>query len=80
MAFVYLVSTLELYGINTMDYLKILFFALFIIAVVVGGPIATILALNVLFNLSIEVNTVTWLASFWLSSLVGNSFLRYKKD
>ena len=47
-----------------------------VIAMVIGGPIASIEALNVLFNLSIPITIQTWLASFWLTSILGSSFVK----
>ena len=48
-----------------------------VIAVIVGlliGPWITIVALNTLFSLNIEVTIWTWLAAFWLNAVAtGNS-------
>jgi hypothetical protein len=48
------------------DLFKIIFVAAFVLAVVVGWPLAAIWAINVLFGLSIEFNSLTWLAAFIL--------------
>lgn len=51
--------------------------AAFILAVVVGWPIAAIWAINVLFNLSIEVSMVTWLAAFiLLAAINGTGYIK----
>jgi hypothetical protein len=57
---------------------KILFIVLVALAIVIGGPIATILSLNTLFGLNIDVNATTWLASFWLTSIIGSSVIKKK--
>ena len=53
--------------------------AIFLIALVIVSPIATIWALNTVFpSLAIPFNIWTWLAVIWLHTvLVGAS---YKKD
>lgn len=56
--------------------MQVLILALLVIGIVVGGPIATIVSLNVLFGLNIEVTMVTWLASFWLTSILGSSVIK----
>lgn len=60
------------------DILKLVLFVAIILAVVLGGPIATIIAINTLFGLSIEVNVTTWLASFWLTSIVSGGIAKFK--
>ena len=40
------------------------------VALIVGGPLITIWALNTLFNLSIAYNIATWFASLWISFIV----------
>lgn len=62
-----------------MDALKILFVLVLAIAIVVGGPIMTITALNTLFGLTIEVNFMTWLSSFWLSAMIGGGVYATRK-
>jgi len=58
---------------------KFLFVILFVGAVVIGGPIASILALNTLFpTLAIPVTIETWFASFWLTSILGSSIVSTK--
>ncbi|MFZ9404031.1 MAG: hypothetical protein ACO25Q_06900 [Sediminibacterium sp.] len=49
-----------------------------VIAIVIGGPIASIWSLNALFNLTIPVTIETWLASFWLTSILGSSIIKTK--
>lgn len=49
-----------------------------VLAIVIGGPIASIWSLNALFNLSIPVTLETWLASFWLTSILGSSVVKAK--
>lgn len=44
-------------------------FTLGILAIIVGGPLLTIWALNTLFSLSIAYNLATWAAAFWLTAL-----------
>lgn len=39
--------------------------------IVVLPPIFTISSLNILFELNIEYNFVTWLSAFWINLLVG---------
>lgn len=48
----------------------------FVLAVLIGSPIATIMALNTLFGLNIDVTLGTWFASFWLTSLFGGSVVK----
>ncbi len=47
-----------------------------VLALIIGSPIATILALNALFSLNIEITLATWFASFWLTSLFGGSVVK----
>ena len=64
-------------GLNMGDIFKIIFVAAFILAIVVGWPIAAIWAMNVLFNLSIEVSMVTWLAAFiLLAAINGTGYIK----
>ena len=49
-----------------------------VLAIIIGGPIASILSLNALFNLAIPVTIETWLASFWLTSILGSSIIKTK--
>lgn len=37
---------------------------------IIIGPILTLLALNELFRLNIEINVYTWLATLWLQLLL----------
>lgn len=39
-----------------------------IIALIVGGPLATIWSLNTLFGLMIPYNLATWFATLWLGA------------
>lgn len=49
-----------------------------VLAMVIGGPLATIWSINTLFGLSIEVTIATWFASFWLTSLFGGAIIKTK--
>lgn len=49
----------------------ILGLVVFIIALVIGGPILTILALNALFGLGIKLTFGTYFAALWLAIVVG---------
>jgi hypothetical protein len=53
---------------------------LLVIALVVAGPIFTILALNTLFTLSIPITFWTWLSTFWLGCLFIPQKNYFKKD
>lgn len=55
----------------------IIIFAI-VIAFVIGSPIASILAVNTLFSLSIPITIETWFASFWLTSILGSSIIKTK--
>jgi len=44
-----------------------------IVALVIGGPLVTIWALNVLFGLSIEFSLQTWFAVVWLGGLLSGA-------
>lgn len=59
--------------------MQILILVLLAIAIVVGGPIATIMSLNVLFGLNIEITLANWLAAFWLTAVIGGGVLKYRK-
>ena len=50
--------------------LGILGFVVFIVLLIALGPIATIAALNLLFNLSIPYTFWTWCGTLWLSAIV----------
>lgn len=39
---------------------------IFVAALIIGGPLATIWALNTLFSLTIPTTFWTWLATLWL--------------
>lgn len=43
---------------------------LFVIALIIIGPIFTISAVNVLFGTSIPITIFTWLSALWLQILV----------
>jgi hypothetical protein len=58
-----------------MQYIIIIVIAL---GLIIGGPIASIWSLNALFNLAIPVTIETWLASFWLTSILGSSIIKTK--
>lgn len=52
----------------------------FAILLIITGPIATIWSLNTLFNLNIDTNLYTWLATAWLQLVtVGNIVTAVKK-
>lgn len=52
-----------------------------VVALVIGGPLVTIWALNVLFGLSIEYSVQTWFAVVWLGSLLSGAIgVSYKKS
>lgn len=59
--------------------MQILILVLLAIAIIIGGPIATIMSLNVLFGFNLEVTLATWLAAFWLTAVIGGGVLKYKK-
>jgi hypothetical protein len=59
--------------------MKYLFIIAIVLGIIIGGPIATIWALNTLFSLSIPVSIETWLASFWLTSIIGSSAIKKAK-
>lgn len=52
---------------NTTD---LIFIIIGLIALIILSPIATILALNVLFNLGLHITWSTWFATAWLQFLV----------
>jgi hypothetical protein len=59
--------------------LKVLFVIAVVVAIIAGGPIATILSLNTLFNLAIPVTFETWISAFWLAAVVGGT-ISYSKS
>lgn len=61
---------------NISGVLAIVFLAALLIALVVAGPLLTLLALNTLFGLAIGYNFSTWAAMLWLQLLL---VARYKK-
>lgn len=50
------------------------------LAIVILGPIFTILALNTVFTLSIPITFWTWLSTFWLGCLFIPQKNYFKKD
>ena len=52
----------------------------FLIALFLGGPVLSILAVNQLFGTSIAVTVWNWLAAFWLHIVVASVATRNKKD
>lgn len=46
-----------------------IFLILFVIALIVFGPLISIWAVNLLFGLTIPMNIGTWFAAFWLGGL-----------
>ena len=56
-----------------MNALMIVGTVLLAIALVILGPIFTILAINTLFNTSIAYTFGTWCASFWLTAVFAGS-------
>lgn len=61
------------------DWFKILFLAAFILAIVIGWPLAVIFALNILFSLSIAFTSETWLAAFILLLAVNGVGSTFRK-
>ena len=62
---------------------KLFLAILFIVFLVVIGPVATIWSLNTLFNLNIDYTFWTWLAVAWLSLATFGSVtsaIKHKKD
>ena len=59
--------------------MQYIFIVAVILALIIGGPIATILSLNTLFSLNIPIDIGTWFASFWLTSIVSSSIVKSKK-
>lgn len=58
--------------------MQYIFIIAIVLAIVIGGPLATIWSLNALFGLNIEVTIATWFASFWLTSILGSSIIKTK--
>ena len=56
-----------------------LLFILFIVGVIIAGPIFSIVALNTLFGLTIPITLGTWAAAFWLSIIVSGSSIKSSK-
>lgn len=50
-----------------------LFLILLVVAIVIGGPLATIWSLNTLFGLTIAYTFKTWLAALFLGGLMSKS-------
>ena len=50
----------------------------FVVCVLVMLPVFSILALNTLFGLNIDVNIYTWLSAFWLTAIFTASTVRSK--
>ena len=62
------------------DIIKVVFMILLVLAVVIGGPLMTITALNELFGMKIEFTFMTWLSAFWLSAIAaGGVSTRFNK-
>ena len=49
---------------------KLIILVIIILSAIIIGPLATILAVNVLFNMGIPYSFINWLASLWLSFLI----------
>ena len=61
--------------------LKLILGIILIVFVAVVGPLVGIWSLNTLFasmGLNIEYTWQTWLASFWLTSILGSSIIKTK--
>lgn len=60
---------------------KILLIVAFALLLVICGPLATIWSLNTLFGLAIPVSFDTWMATFWLATVIsgGAASLSRKK-
>ena len=61
-----------------MENVKLIFYILIIVAIVILVPLITIWSLNTLFGLGIEYTIWTWLGSVWISAVFGGGQL-YKK-
>jgi hypothetical protein len=44
-----------------------------VVTLIVAGPLLTIWAVNTLFSTSIGYNVTTWLATFWLTMIIGGA-------
>lgn len=58
---------------NFLGIFGVVLFVLAMIALIGFGPVFTILSLNLLFALSIPITFWTWLATVWLTLLVGSA-------
>jgi hypothetical protein len=69
-------------GLIMADVIKVVFMILLVCAVIIGGPLMTIVAVNELFGTKIEFTFMTWLSAFWLSAIAaGGVTTKYtKKD
>jgi ABC-type transport system involved in multi-copper enzyme maturation permease subunit len=62
------------------DIIKAVVLILVVVAIVIGGPLMTITALNELFGMKIEFTFMTWLSAFWLSAIAaGGVTTKYNK-
>jgi len=58
---------------------KVAFIVILVVAIIVGGPLAIIWSLNTLFPvLAIPFTIWTWIAAFFLGSLVTKSGVKLK--
>jgi hypothetical protein len=47
-----------------------------VVGLLIGSPIASIIAVNTLFSLDIPITMGTWFASFWLTSILGSGVIK----
>lgn len=67
-------------GLIMEDFIKVLFIILLVAAIIIGGPLMTITAINELFGTKIEFTFMTWLSAFWLSAIAaGGVTTKYTK-
>jgi hypothetical protein len=67
-------------GLIMNDAIKAVCIILLVCAIVIGGPLMTITAINELFGTKIEFTFMTWLSAFWLSAIAaGGVTTKYTK-
>lgn len=52
----------------------------FVVAVIVFGPLLTVWSINTLFNLNIGYNFYTWAAALWLGAILSGGLVSRNKD
>lgn len=55
------------------DFVRALIFLTLALAVIAGGPLISLWALNTLFHASIPYTFWTWLATAWLHTVLGTA-------